>query len=101
MMSLLAPSYLFFSHHQKCVIVDRKIAFVGGIDLAYGRYSYGYDLNPTADNRQVLNRYNPCVALMGDSKKEITLSFNPTKTIHSSIIFKRNLQQEVFVKKYL
>lgn len=97
----ISPSYLFFSHHQKCVIVDRKIAFVGGIDLAYGRYSNGYNLNPTADNRQVLNRYNPCVALMGDSKKEITLSFSPTKTIHSPRIFKKNLQQEIFVKKYL
>lgn len=28
----------FFSHHQKSVIVDGKVAFVGGIDLAYGRW---------------------------------------------------------------
>jgi phospholipase D1/2 len=26
-----------FSHHQKSVIIDNKIAYVGGIDLAYGR----------------------------------------------------------------
>lgn len=28
----------FFSHHQKSVIVDGTVAFVGGIDLAYGRW---------------------------------------------------------------
>ncbi|MCO6524466.1 MAG: hypothetical protein J6562_05515 [Candidatus Schmidhempelia sp.] len=96
----LSPTTLFFSHHQKCVIVDRKIAFVGGVDLAYGRYSHGYDLNPTADNRQVLNRYNPCVALMGDSKKEITLSFNPAKPRHFSIKHNKNYQQQLFAQKY-
>ncbi|MFP5390524.1 MAG: phospholipase D-like domain-containing protein [Gammaproteobacteria bacterium] len=28
----------FFSHHQKSVVVDGRIAFLGGIDLAYGRW---------------------------------------------------------------
>lgn len=28
----------FFSHHQKFVLVDGKKAFLGGIDLAYGRW---------------------------------------------------------------
>jgi phospholipase D1/2 len=28
----------FFSHHQKSVIIDGQVAFVGGIDLAYGRW---------------------------------------------------------------
>lgn len=27
----------FFSHHQKLVVVDNRTAFVGGIDLAFGR----------------------------------------------------------------
>jgi len=31
----------FFSHHQKMVVVDNKKAFVGGIDLAYGRRETG------------------------------------------------------------
>lgn len=26
-----------FSHHQKFVVVDQHIAFVGGIDLSWGR----------------------------------------------------------------
>jgi phospholipase D1/2 len=29
-----------FSHHQKTMIIDQKIGYVGGIDLCYGRYDY-------------------------------------------------------------
>jgi phospholipase D1/2 len=28
-----------WAHHEKLVIVDQMYAFVGGIDLCYGRYS--------------------------------------------------------------
>ncbi|CAF0790729.1 unnamed protein product, partial [Didymodactylos carnosus] len=28
----------FWSHHEKCVIIDQKLAFVGGVDLCYGRW---------------------------------------------------------------
>jgi phospholipase D1/2 len=27
-----------WSHHQKTVIVDQKVAFVGGLDLCFGRW---------------------------------------------------------------
>eukprot|EP01102_Stenamoeba_stenopodia_P021894 TRINITY_DN8940_c0_g1_i2.p1 TRINITY_DN8940_c0_g1~~TRINITY_DN8940_c0_g1_i2.p1 ORF type:complete len:587 (+),score=110.04 TRINITY_DN8940_c0_g1_i2:45-1805(+) len=27
-----------WSHHQKTVVIDQKLAFVGGLDLCYGRY---------------------------------------------------------------
>lgn len=53
----------YFSHHQKCVVVDRKIGYMGGLDLSYGRYDDAtYTLKPDADGRAVLNRYNPCIA---------------------------------------
>lgn len=29
---------ILWSHHEKVVVVDRRYAFVGGIDLAHGRY---------------------------------------------------------------
>ncbi len=33
------PRHLFrWSHHEKIVVVDRKVAFVGGIDFAFGRW---------------------------------------------------------------
>lgn len=88
----------FFSHHQKCIIIDKKIAFVGGIDLAYGRYSHGYKLDPNADERKVANRYNPCIVPMDKPEKEITLSFKVKNK--KSLKNKKNYQDEVFIKKF-
>lgn len=38
---LCHPNYMFipflWSHHEKIVIIDQKIAFLGGLDLGYGR----------------------------------------------------------------
>ncbi|EOI3549582.1 phospholipase D-like domain-containing protein [Cronobacter dublinensis] len=56
-----SQSEIFFSHHQKCVIIDENVAFVGGIDLAYGRYDDHYGLHAEADGRQGMNRYNSCI----------------------------------------
>jgi phospholipase D1/2 len=57
---------LFFSHHQKLVAIDRQIAFIGGIDLAYGRYDDEYyQLLADADGRDGLNRYNSCIPAIG------------------------------------
>lgn len=50
----------YFSHHQKQVVIGRKIVYVGGIDLAYGRFDDAvFDLNPKAQGRKFLNSYNP------------------------------------------
>ena len=32
----------FWSHHEKVVIVDREIAFIGGLDFAYNRWYAAY-----------------------------------------------------------
>jgi len=54
-----------WSHHQKTVIVDQKVAFVGGLDLCYGRWDTQKHsltdqvqpyLHPGKDN------YNPAIA---------------------------------------
>ena len=90
---------LFYSHHQKCVIIDKKIAFVGGIDLAYGRYCHGYKLDPNADKRKVANRYNPCIVPMDKPNKEITLSFKVKN--RKSLKNKKKYQKEVFDEKRL
>ena len=31
-------SSILWSHHEKLVIIDKQIAFVGGLDLCWGRY---------------------------------------------------------------
>jgi phospholipase D1/2 len=52
-----------YSHHQKFVVVDGKVGFIGGIDLSYGRYEtpeYDVVLDPSV--RVINDMYNPCAA---------------------------------------
>jgi phospholipase D1/2 len=52
-----------YSHHQKLVVVDDEIAFVGGIDLAYGRRDTGA-FHLEAVGRTGSELYNPCIPPM-------------------------------------
>lgn len=62
-----------FSHHQKLIVIDNEYAYIGGMDLAYGRRDNNkFSLNP--GKRRFQERYNPGVpgsdaikAGMGDS----------------------------------
>lgn len=51
---------IVFSHHQKLVVIDGKRAFMGGIDLAYGRRDDG-NFSLKAEGRDLNELYNPCV----------------------------------------
>ncbi len=51
---------LFFSHHQKMVVIDNEIAYVGGIDLAYGRRDDN-NFRLAANGRTANEFYNPCI----------------------------------------
>ena len=33
---IVLPS--FWTHHEKIVVIDQHIAFLGGLDICYGRY---------------------------------------------------------------
>ncbi|MEZ2311777.1 phospholipase D-like domain-containing protein [Paraburkholderia sp. RCC_158] len=69
--SLADEDRSFFSHHQKLVAIDGKTAYIGGMDLAYGRFDDAtYDLKADAENRQALNRYNGCIPHLGHVSKE-------------------------------
>lgn len=52
-----------WSHHQKTLCVDQKIAFVGGLDLAFGRYDDQYHLCVDREKKVWLgkNYYNPSI----------------------------------------
>ncbi len=53
---------LMFSHHQKLVVIDNKVAFVGGLDLAYGRRDdANFSVIANSDGRQGNEMYNSCV----------------------------------------
>lgn len=53
-----------FSHHQKSVVIDNKIAYVGGIDLAYGRRDDN-NFSLDASNRKGNDAYNPGLPKLG------------------------------------
>ena len=53
-----------YSHHQKTVIIDQQIAYVGGIDLAYNRYESGeYNLTDEGEDQIYPGRHyvNPMI----------------------------------------
>lgn len=56
----------FFSHHQKSVIVDNEIAYVGGLDLAYGRRDDEMFRLNCAD-RHGEDRYNNCIPAIDEA----------------------------------
>lgn len=32
------PKFNLWSHHEKSVVIDQSIGYLGGLDLCYGRY---------------------------------------------------------------
>lgn len=55
-----------WSHHEKMVIVDRTVAFIGGIDLCYGRWDTrnhdlmdNYPVHPAVDENESLDDHPP------------------------------------------
>ncbi len=57
----------YWSHHQKFVIVDGKVAFLGGVDLAAGRWDTP-DHSVVADKRWSSTEfYNPCLESTGNA----------------------------------
>ncbi|WP_052772730.1 phospholipase D-like domain-containing protein [Luteimonas sp. FCS-9] len=53
---------LFFSHHQKMLLIDGRVAFLGGLDFAHGRWDDG-NFDVVCDPRiHVINdHYNNCL----------------------------------------
>lgn len=60
---------VFFSHHQKSVIVDNEIAYVGGLDLAYGRRDNEM-FRLKCDDRYGEDRYNNCIAAIDTARTD-------------------------------
>jgi len=46
----------YWSHHEKIVVIDQHVAFIGGLDLTYGRYdTFNHDLFDYAHDESLLN----------------------------------------------
>ena len=74
-----------YSHHQKFVVVDESLAFVGGIDLAWGRYDWHQHLlvDPIAQHWWGVDYYNPHIAppsVFYDINSPDTNYFDPSTT---------------------
>lgn len=57
----------YWTHHDKVVVVDQKLAFLGGVDLCYGRYdNWRHQLSDRSEAAEALwpgdDFYNPCAA---------------------------------------
>ncbi|WP_061790541.1 phospholipase D-like domain-containing protein [Herbaspirillum rubrisubalbicans] len=89
--AIASPSFnlsnkAYFSHHQKTIIIDRRYAYVGGIDLAYGRYDdERFTLKCDEDGREVMNRYNPCIPALLEVPEPTTIDPNKTAQIHRTL----------------
>ena len=50
---------MFWSHHEKSVIIDQSVGFMGGIDLCFGRWDDDHqrlvDLGQKVNNTQISN----------------------------------------------
>jgi phospholipase D1/2 len=78
----------FYSHHQKQVIIDRKIAFIGGMDLAYGRFDDDhYYLKANTESRYGLNRYNGCVEAVGVADENLLVNPDDLKGLRDSYFY--------------
>ncbi|WP_339490369.1 phospholipase D-like domain-containing protein [Pseudomonas sp. EL_65y_Pfl2_R95] len=64
-----------FSHHQKSVVIDNKIGYVGGIDLAYGRRDDN-NFSLDASDRKGNDAYNPGLPKLGWMKLQDHVSAN-------------------------
>lgn len=54
---------ILFSHHQKSIVIDGKIAFIGGMDVTYGRWcDNNFDVVVDPVKHRINDMYNPCVS---------------------------------------
>jgi phospholipase D1/2 len=72
---------IMFSHHQKSVVVDNRIAYCGGIDLAYGRRDDD-TFSLKAKGRQFNELYNSCIpTIQSPSRTELQHCVTPLERL--------------------
>lgn len=71
-----AVENILFSHHQKTVVIDGTIAFIGGIDVTYGRWcDNNFDVVADPVKHRINDLYNPNISagrLMTADEKRLT-----------------------------
>ncbi|WP_189458744.1 phospholipase [Jeongeupia chitinilytica] len=76
-----------FSHHQKLVVIDNKYAYVGGIDLAYGRRDdNAFSLKADSAGRKGREMYNSCIPPVFDLDPDKYRHYLTTAELFSSAL---------------
>uniref|UniRef100_A0A8C1WPJ7 phospholipase D n=1 Tax=Cyprinus carpio TaxID=7962 RepID=A0A8C1WPJ7_CYPCA len=63
----VSSSVYLWAHHEKIVVIDQSVAFVGGIDLAYGRWD-DLEHRLTDIGRVCKNTISDVIGLMGNTR---------------------------------
>lgn len=79
-----------YSHHQKFVVVDGKIGFLGGIDLSHGRWETP-EFDVVVDPGKFVSNemYNPCAIKLrqaSDAEKQIISQFDFATPYNGTLI---------------
>jgi phosphatidylserine/phosphatidylglycerophosphate/cardiolipin synthase-like enzyme len=81
---------LAYSHHQKIIVIDNETAFLGGIDLAYGRRDDNR-FTLAWEDRRGRERYNPCIPPVAKLKSTETRHYLTTSELVSAIAMEGDL----------
>uniref|UniRef100_A0A8C5IWY2 Phospholipase n=1 Tax=Junco hyemalis TaxID=40217 RepID=A0A8C5IWY2_JUNHY len=85
----VSSSVYLWAHHEKLVIVDQSVAFVGGIDLAYGRWDD--DEHRLTDVGSVKRASTPClVSFQAAAESTERVPLQPQGLAPESHLFERN-----------
>ncbi|CAF3761639.1 unnamed protein product [Rotaria sp. Silwood1] len=110
---------IMWSHHEKMVVIDQKIAFVGGIDLCYGRWDDEYmrlvdlgnenitrlylpsELNPTQQiTRQMADRLHTLVMTRSDRMKTALHSLSQINEDTESLDLTSTNETQIYSKSW-
>lgn len=64
----LGSGTFFWAHHEKLLIIDQLIAFVGGIDFCYGRWDDSQHLLTDLGSVRFSPRSEQCTIVLNDLK---------------------------------
>lgn len=91
---------VFFSHHQKFVVVDGQIAYLGGLDISYGRWDTNA-FNVVIDPRQriINDAYNLQISPARDMTAE-EIALTESKTARPGFIRSLAAKEKVFDENF-
>uniref|UniRef100_A0AAY4EYD5 Phospholipase n=1 Tax=Denticeps clupeoides TaxID=299321 RepID=A0AAY4EYD5_9TELE len=83
----VSSSVFLWAHHEKIVVIDQSVAFVGGIDLAYGRWDDLEHRLTDVGNLEKIHSLNyfPFEISASNSKTGLYSAYNARTTYSSSM----------------